>query len=726
MASTNKTSLGLTQYVLDDIPDMSDTNNDNTIITSEFGKRPEADSSGKYAKSEHADTADTSDNAKDAVEGGPLDARLETIEADIAKQAEDLDNFPVTGTAATAKKLETAREIALTGAVTGSGSFDGSGNLNIETSVKSGITGTDINTWYKIATANPELNSGQYPDIYGVFLVQMLYGDNLKGFGILRVHVRCHRPNNEVNNAQFLWDYTGNMIDANNFVLTYKDAKSPITIYCRLNNSNMSVKFSIIQSNENLRADETNFSTWTMFDNIPAEIFPPEGYTQLPSIYNDLKIGLMQTNKSPYNSGFNSSGSGKYMNVLQMKLKSTFMDAPVTVTLLKRQSNAQITVNIRWNASTNADPTLKSITKSGGPADVYIYKSATSTWNLLVKQVEANDETTINRVDAAWTHPGGFMDVSYPNTILDSLPSESATAIYYNPPEFDARYFKLTGGEVSGTTNFLMGYQVERISTTGSGNVKGFCKLVTITISKTWLNGGITIKFQQNYLPGSSTIYINFNGQNSLDPTLHSFYISGNFKGMVYLHKAAPSVWDIYIPKAEHNDSFIITGAFSEKMSMLSFNNTTVTDVPTDAIEATYYNPPEIDAQYLKKTGGIMSNGIKFDSGGTAPKNSPILRFETIDSSNKEKELRMQGWKGTSLYPSLFHFSSYYDGKENNVIIRGVRNGISDDDAVNVKQLNDAIAAIRAEFIGKTIAASIPNEAPTLETLSEEEEEITV
>lgn len=41
-----------------------------------------------------------------------------------------------TGNAATATKLATARTIALTGEVTGSGTFDGSANVSIATSPK--------------------------------------------------------------------------------------------------------------------------------------------------------------------------------------------------------------------------------------------------------------------------------------------------------------------------------------------------------------------------------------------------------------------------------------------------------------------------------------------------------------------------------------------------------------------------------------------------------------
>ena len=53
-----------------------------------------------------------------------------------------------TGNSATATKLQTARKISLTGAVTGSGTFDGSGDVSIETSAVSIPTSdTGGNIW---------------------------------------------------------------------------------------------------------------------------------------------------------------------------------------------------------------------------------------------------------------------------------------------------------------------------------------------------------------------------------------------------------------------------------------------------------------------------------------------------------------------------------------------------------------------------------------------------
>lgn len=56
------------------------------------------------------------------------------------------------GNAATATKLFTARTISLTGSVTGSGSFDGSDNLSIETTTNHSHAASNINAGTFAAT----------------------------------------------------------------------------------------------------------------------------------------------------------------------------------------------------------------------------------------------------------------------------------------------------------------------------------------------------------------------------------------------------------------------------------------------------------------------------------------------------------------------------------------------------------------------------------------------
>lgn len=73
-----------------------------------------------------------------------------------------------TGNAATATKLATARTISLSGAVTGSGSFDGGGNLSIATRVSGGNTYLSENVYQETILERLRYTSydGQYTDAW--------------------------------------------------------------------------------------------------------------------------------------------------------------------------------------------------------------------------------------------------------------------------------------------------------------------------------------------------------------------------------------------------------------------------------------------------------------------------------------------------------------------------------------------------------------------------------
>ena len=93
-----------------------------------------------------------------------------------------------TGNSATATKLATARTIALTGDTTGSGSFDGSGNLSISTTTRmTAFVGSDTAStsgWYKVAS---QTCSG-YGDTNITFMVTSTYSNY--NVGILQLQIR--------------------------------------------------------------------------------------------------------------------------------------------------------------------------------------------------------------------------------------------------------------------------------------------------------------------------------------------------------------------------------------------------------------------------------------------------------------------------------------------------------------------------------------------------------
>ena len=392
MASSNKTSLGLTQYSLDDIPDMTDTNNDNVIITAELEKRPEADSDGKYPNAIQADTSGTADNANNVVDGGPLDVRLEAIEADVAQQAEELENFPTSGTAAMAKKLEMAREIGLTGAVTGSAEFDGSGNISIKTlplySLVGKSSGTTTPRWYKFASLKTSIPSNWDATI--IFLVDAVFNAGNKIQGLLRAHVRKNNTDIDPGNMDISWIYAGTGINVEDYVMAYK-LPNTVELWCKISALYRVVHFQVLATYDR---HEILSNWWNLYETIndtnPTEL--PEGYTQIISTYSNLRTG-------------NLISSG-----IEIPYDSNNFSKPIIL-----HSDGQNIVRIRAAHKTLSDNSLTGIIK-----------------------IESSGDNGITWVEDGFIIPANAFDTN-PNA-LNILTMGNG----------DVRYLKNTGGTVTG------------------------------------------------------------------------------------------------------------------------------------------------------------------------------------------------------------------------------------------------------------------------------------
>ena len=76
--------------------------------------------------------------------------------------------------AGTATKLQTARNIELSGAVSGSANFDGSGNINIGVSLQVGL---GVNQWWQNVTASRAINTSYYNGTGNPIMVNVGFDD---------------------------------------------------------------------------------------------------------------------------------------------------------------------------------------------------------------------------------------------------------------------------------------------------------------------------------------------------------------------------------------------------------------------------------------------------------------------------------------------------------------------------------------------------------------------
>ena len=168
----------------------------------------------------------------------------------------------ITGNAATATSLQNARTIGLSGAMTGSASFNGTANITIPALWRSCLVGqsssTSTNPWYKFASF--AVNAAN-DDIQAVFLVESTYSAHV--FGFLRVHVRSNGDKTvTASNCTLAWAvHTGFALG--NFVLVVPSGASPtVELWTKIDAAWRFYRFTVLS--EGARA--STGTRWTLYN----------------------------------------------------------------------------------------------------------------------------------------------------------------------------------------------------------------------------------------------------------------------------------------------------------------------------------------------------------------------------------------------------------------------------------------------------------------------------
>ena len=159
-----------------------------------------------------------------------------------------------------------------------------------------------------------------------------------------------------------------------------------------------------------------------------------------------------------HNNGANAGTSG-YLHLCQIKILATYVNQPINIGICRRNDLQVTDLIIYFNPANNKDPSIGSYTKTG-VADVYLHKSAESTWDLYVKKTEAYDSLSVLYYYATDFMKNG-VSVTFGTTMLTALPdgyltfgtrtvTENATS---STKLATARKISLTGA-VTGNVSF--------------------------------------------------------------------------------------------------------------------------------------------------------------------------------------------------------------------------------------------------------------------------------
>lgn len=84
-----------------------------------------------------------------------------------------------------------------------------------------------------------------------------------------------------------------------------------------------------------------------------------------------------------------------YVRLATIVIKGQNMDAPIELTITRRGDSQSTKIVVQFNGANHNDPTVRTFSVVGATADVWIYKSAVSTWELYVKKSGNWDEVNV-------------------------------------------------------------------------------------------------------------------------------------------------------------------------------------------------------------------------------------------------------------------------------------------------------------------------------------------
>lgn len=134
---------------------------------------------------------------------------------------------------------------------------------------------------------------------------------------------------------------------------------------------------------------------------------------------------------------YNSSGTPGtqgYIKIATISLaNTTYQNIPIEFTVFRRGTKTSTTLSITFSSVNSADPGLTSFyfTGAGSSTDFYLYKSATSTWDLYIRKTESYDNIGITAYETNFPYMNHKL--TWGNSQVSSVPSGAVAAIDNSP-----------------------------------------------------------------------------------------------------------------------------------------------------------------------------------------------------------------------------------------------------------------------------------------------------
>lgn len=199
----------------------------------------------------------------------------------------------------------------------------------------------------------------------------------------------------------------------------------------------------------------------------------------------------------------------------------------------------------------------------------------------------------------------------------------------------------------------------------GTAGSSGYVKIATFTISSAYRDCNITVEYtRRGYIP--VRLYIKWANVSSTDPDLSSFVFvhPTSTTCTAYMHKSTTSTWDLYIQKAEKNDSIsIIDCKKPDFMSdvTVSWCDEQVSSLPSGYVAATRMGV-DTDSGWITLTGNVkyrkIGNIVEVRGTYTVPNSGGGMTIGTLPSGYRPSNATVYNTNSISDTASKTYYTS--------------------------------------------------------------------
>lgn len=367
-----------------------------------------------------------------------------------------------------------------------------------------------------------------------------------------------------------------------------------------------------------------------------------------------------------------TSGTAGYALIATIKISSSYQNSPIELTFSRRGDQCPTRLSIGFTSVNSSDPGLNYFKAFGATNVAWLYKSATSTWQLYIQKSEGYD--TIDVLNLFHPSQAGGISITWGSGQVSSIPSGSVQATYgYNVNYASSAGYATSAGS-STTASKLGGSTVGGAAKPiylNSGTATACSSTVGSATQPVYMNGGqiTACSYTLGKSVPSNAVFTDTNTWTALKGSTTSAagtagYAPAPAAGTANRYLRCDGTWTV--PPDNNTTYSAMKGASTSAAGSAGLVPAPAAGAATRYLrsDGTWQVPPNTNTTYSAGT-GISLSGTTFSNSGvrsvaTGSSNGTIsVNTNGITANVAVKGLGSAAYTASTAYAAASHTHSY-------------------------------------------------------------------